>query len=332
MEGKVSETLPKPVWSEESAWRSERLSRLIASAFTHSAPMTRRHLFATAAATTAASVLRAESPKPMPVDPAFRTTNNRIHQSVMGWCFKPMDTLALAKQCKDMGLVAIEGIGKQDYKAVMDLGLAISLVGSHGFAKGPCDPRYQAEVIQSLTDAITLAADVGCKKVITFTGMKYEGLEPDTADKHCLDTWKKVLPLAEAKGITLCLEHLNSRDDTHPMKGHPGYYGDDVDHCFDLVRQMGSPHFKLLFDIYHVTIMNGDVTRRIRKDHELIGHYHTAGNPGRCEIDQNQEINYPPILRAILETGYEGHVAQEFIPTWSDPMLSLRHAAMVCDV
>jgi hydroxypyruvate isomerase len=116
------------------------------------------------------------------------------------------------------------------------------------------------------------------------------------------------------------------------MKGHPGYFGDDVDFCVELIRKMGSPHFKLLFDVYHVTIMNGDVIRRIGQYHEYIGHYHTAGNPGRCELDEFQEINYPPIIQAILDTGYDDFIAQEFIPTWEDPMLALRHACMVCDL
>ncbi len=100
----------------------------------------------------------------------------------------------------------------------------------------------------------------------------------------------------------------------------------------DLVKRVGSPHFKLLFDIYHVAIMNGDIIRRIREYKDVIGHYHTAGNPGRGELDNTQEINYPPILEAILETGYTGFVAQEFIPTWDDPLMSLRHAAELCDV
>jgi hydroxypyruvate isomerase len=116
------------------------------------------------------------------------------------------------------------------------------------------------------------------------------------------------------------------------MKGHPGYFGDDVERCFDLVKRMDSPSFRLLFDIYHVQIMNGDVIRRIKKYHSLIGHYHTAGNPGRGEMDETQEINYEPILKAILETGYQGFIAQEFIPTWSDPVLAFRHGAMIMDV
>ena len=157
-------------------------------------------------------------------------------------------------------------------------------------------------------------------------------MDRDRAIKDCLDAWKAVLPLAEKKGITLVVEHLNSRDNTHPMKGHPGYFGDDVDFCVDLIKQIGSPNFKLLFDIYHVSIMNGDLIRRIRTHKEYIGHYHTAGNPGRAELDEKQEINYPPIIQAIIDTGYDDYLAQEFIPTWKDPILALRHAAMVCDV
>ena len=132
--------------------------------------------------------------------------------------------------------------------------------------------------------------------------------------------------------MTLVLEHLNSRDDSHPMKGHPGYFGDAVDFCVELIKRVGSPNFKLLFDIYHVSIMNGDIIRRIGQYQEYIGHYHTAGNPGRGELDETQEINYPAVMRAILATGHEGFVAQEFIPTWDDPVEALRQAARECDV
>lgn len=266
-------------------------------------------------------------------DPDFVVKNGRIRQSIMGWCFKDhYDTLTLAKHCKAIGLVAMEGIPRESYPEVKKLGLEISLVSSHGFAKGPCDPKFRDEVVKNLKESIAAAAAVGCKKVITFTGMRFEGMDEEKAAADCVAVWKEVLPDAEKAGVTLVLEHLNSRDNTHPMKGHPGYFGDDVDFCVDLIKRVGSPNFKLLFDIYHVSIMNGDIIRRIREYHELIGHYHTAGNPGRCELDSHQEINYPPILEAILATGYDGYVAQEFIPTWDDPLLALRHAAQVCDV
>ncbi len=116
------------------------------------------------------------------------------------------------------------------------------------------------------------------------------------------------------------------------MKGHPGYFGDDVDLCVDLIRAVDSPRMKLLFDIYHVQIMNGDVIRRFRDHQQYISHVHTAGNPGRCELDEHQEINYPAVIRAILETGYEGYIAQEFIPTWDDQLAALRHGVKTCDV
>lgn len=251
----------------------------------------------------------------------------------MGWCFKDhYNSVQLAEFCKSIGMTAIEGIPHDDYPAVKKLGLEISLVGSHGFKEGPCNPLYKAKIIDTLHKSIALAADMGAKKVITFTGMRFEGMDEDKAIRDCLDAWKAVLPAAEKAGVTLVLEHLNSRDDTHPMKGHPGYFGDNVDFCVDLIRKIDSPNFKLLFDIYHVSIMNGDIIRRIRQYHELIGHYHTAGSPGRGELDDTQEINYPPILRAILGTGYTGFVAQEFIPTWPDPLQALRHAVQLCDV
>jgi hydroxypyruvate isomerase len=174
--------------------------------------------------------------------------------------------------------------------------------------------------------------EYGAPSVITFTGMRINGMQDQVAESNCLDCWKQVIGYAEEKKVTLVVEHLNSHDDTHPMKGHPGYFGDDVERCIDLVKRMNSPYFKLLFDIYHVQIMNGDVIRRIQSYHPLIGHYHTAGCPGRGEMDETQEINYPPILRAILATGYRGFVAQEFLPTWSDPVKSLRHGAKVMDV
>ncbi|MFN3191592.1 MAG: hydroxypyruvate isomerase family protein [Aureliella sp.] len=258
--------------------------------------------------------------------------HGHIRQSVMGWCFNPMGAVDLARIGKKLGLVAIEGIDAKHYPAIKRLGLEISLVGSHGFKTGPVSTDNHAEVEAKLRSSIDKAVEFNAKRVITFTGMAVPGMSEATAKKNCVDCWKRVIDYAEEKGITLCLEHLNSRDDSHPMKGHPGYFGDDVDLCVELIREVDSPNLKLLFDIYHVQVMHGDVIRRLRTLHPYIGHYHTAGNPGRCEIDEHQEINYPPILRAILETGFTGYVAQEFIPTWGDPIKSLEHAIGVCDV
>ena len=265
-------------------------------------------------------------------DPAYRIKNAGIRHSVMGWCFKPMDVLTLARHARAIGLSGIEGIDRKHYAEVRGLGLDISLVSSHGFLRGPCNPEFRAETIAKLEEAIDVAAQVQCRKVITFTGMRFAGMDPERAAADCVTAWKQVLPRAERQGITLVLEHLNSRDATHPMKGHPGYFGDDVEFCVDLVRRVGSPHFRLLFDIYHVAIMNGDVIRRLRQHRDDIGHLHTAGNPGRGELDNTQEINYPAVMQAVTEIGYHDFVAHEFIPTWDDPILALRHAAMVCDV
>ncbi len=142
---------------------------------------------------------------------------------------------------------------------------------------------------------------------------------------------KKIAGYAEQKGVTICVEHLNTRDDSHPMKGHPGYQGDDVDYLANIIRRVGSPRVKLLFDIYHVQIMNGDVIRRLEQLKDVIGHIHTAGNPGRAELDDQQEINFPPIMRKLLDIGYTGYVGQEFIPT-RDPLVGLREAVKLCDV
>jgi hydroxypyruvate isomerase len=304
--------------------------------------MNRRRLLRSSLAAAAASasgsvaLAPATSRAQAPADAApkdFRIRNGRVRQSIMGWTYKDrMDMPALARLCKDIGFSGMEGISRDLYPQVRDLGLEISLVSSHGFAEGPCNPAFRQTTVDKLRDAIQAAAAAGCGQVITFTGMRYEGMKEDEAARRCIEAWQEVMPLAEEKKVNLVLEHLNSRDDTHPMKGHPGYFGDHVDFCADLVKAVGSPRMKLLFDIYHVSIMDGDVIRRIRQHHPLIGHYHTAGNPGRAELDDRQEINYPAILREILATGYTGFVTQEFIPTWEDHEHALRHAAMVCDV
>lgn len=266
------------------------------------------------------------------VEPDFKVRNGRIKQSIMGWTFNPMPTPELARHCKEIGLVAMEGVGREHYPLIRELGMQISLVGSHGFTKGPFNRANHEFVAKSLREGIDVAVKFGCKNVITFTGMREKGISDDEGAKNCVDAWKQVIGYAEEKGVRLCLEHLNSRDNTHPMKGHPGYFGDNVDFCIDLIKRVGSPNMKLLFDIYHVQIMNGDVIRRIRLYKDYIAHYHTAGVPGRAELSDTQEINYPAVMKAIVETGYDGYVAQEFIPTWDDRVLALRHAAKVCDV
>jgi hydroxypyruvate isomerase len=263
----------------------------------------------------------------------YRIRNGRIKQSVMGWCFKPMPMEELIDACHRMGMPAMEGIDKKYYPRLRELGMRPALVsGGHGFKTGPLSRDNHALCIEKLREAIDVAAEFGSPNVITFTGYREPGVSDEEAKRNCVDCWKQVVGYAEEKKVNLCLEHLNTRDDTHPMKGHPGYFGDDMDLCIDLVKQVDSPRMKVLFDVYHVQIMNGDVIRRIRQYKDYIGHVHTAGVPGRGELDDTQEINYPPIMRALLEVGYTGFVAQEFIPTWTDTLAALRHAVRLCDV
>ena len=302
-------------------------------------PVSRRSFIGGAAAAYAGSALSSrdveaagDSTQDDTPPASYRIATGRIRQSVMGWCFNPMPTEELIAACHRMGMPAMEGINSQHYPKVRALGMEIALVSSHGFKKGPVNRDHHAFCIERLRAGIDLAVKYGSRRVITFTGMGEEGITDEQAARNCVDCWKKVIAYAEEMNVNLCLEHLNSRDDTHPMKGHPGYFGDDVDRCVDLIRRVDSPRMKLLFDIYHVQIMNGDVIRRIRQYKDLIGHYHTAGVPGRGELDGAQEINYPAVMHAILETGYSGYVAQEFIPTWPDKLGALRHGVRVCDV
>jgi hydroxypyruvate isomerase len=286
---------------------------------------------ATAALAAAAIPVRSQTSRKA-ATPGYRIRNKRIRQSIMGWTFNPMPAEQLIATCADIGLTGIEGIGRQFYPAARKAGLEISLVGSHGFAKGPNDPANHAMCIEKLIDGINVAKRFGAKRVITFVGMESPNIDRDQAIANCVKAWKQVVGHAEKNGIMICLEHLNSVDDSHPMKGHPGYQGDDLDFCVEAIRKVGSPNLKLLFDVYHVQIMHGDIIRNIRTLKEYIGHYHTAGNPGRAELDDTQEINYPAVMRAILETGFNGFVAQEFIPNWEDKEAALRHAAEICDV
>jgi hydroxypyruvate isomerase len=226
----------------------------------------------------------------------------------------------------------------------MDRGTeAIALAGNGmrdpPFQKGINNPRYHAEVIARTKHAIDQAADFGIPNVIAFTGYKWRDSEDSKSGEIPLEegaansvkALSELARYAAKKKVTVCLEQLNTRDHSHPMKGHPGYQGDNLDYCADIVKQVDSNQVKLLFDVYHVEIMNGDVIRRLRQYHDIIGHVHTAGNPGRGELDDCQEINYPAVMRTLLNLGYTGYVGQEFIPV-RDPVVGLAQAVSLCDV
>ena len=298
-----------------------------------------RRAFVTGAAATCAGTClpvhgrAAETAESRPDVPPedYRIKNGRIRQSVYGWCFQPMPVDVLIEACHRMGIPAMD-IGASNYPKLKQRGMKLTMGGGHGFKKGPFSRDNHAYCIEKLRSGIDTAVECECANVITFTGMREDGISDEQGARNCVDCWKQVMAYAEEKKVNLCLEILNTRDDTHPMKGHPGYFGDDVDRCIDLIKRVDSPRMKLLFDVYHVQVMNGDVIRRLRQYKDYIGHYHVAGVPGRGELDENQEVNYPAVMRAILQTGYTGLVSQEFIPTWPDKLAALRHAVQVCDV
>jgi hydroxypyruvate isomerase len=264
------------------------------------------------------------------------------------WCFETAgDKWNLDQLCavaKELGVTSVELVAAKDFPILKKHGLTcaigtVDLAPDPPFLRGFNHPANWPRVIQATTEAIDAAAAFGAPSVICFTG--YSATDPSNPNsphlskeegaRNCVEGFKKVVGHAEKKDVTLCLEMLNSREDTHPMKGHPGYQGDHTDYCIEIIKRVGSPRLKLLFDVYHVQIMDGDVIRRIRQHAPYIGHVHTAGNPGRGELDDRQEINYPPIMRALLEVGYSGYVGQEFIPT-RDPRQGLREAITLCDV
>lgn len=306
-------------------------------------PMNRRTaLAAGAAALGAAAPLAtalAAAPKPAP--------KGRIKQSIVAWCFELFgEKWSMDKICQvanDLGCLSVELAPPEAWPTIKKHGLtcAIAPNGMPGapFIKGLNNPRYHEEVIARTSEMIDKASEAKIPSVIAFTGFKWRDAEDPKSGEisleegadNCVKGLKELCARAEKKGVTICIEHLNTRDDSHPFKGHPGYQGDDIDYVADIVRRVGSDRAKVLFDIYHVQIMNGDVIRRIEQCKDVIGHIHTAGNPGRCELDDTQEILYPPIMKKLVEIGYQGYVGQEFIPT-RDPLAGLKEAVAVCDV
>jgi hydroxypyruvate isomerase len=243
----------------------------------------------------------------------------------------------------ELGCQSVELVPPELWPSLRNHGLTCALAHNGMpepvFQKGLNNPRYHEEVITRTKLAIDQAADFGVPNVIAFTGYKWRDAEDPTSGEisladgaaHCVKALAELGDYARKKNVTLCLEHLNTRETADPMKGHPGYQGDDIDYCADIVKRVNSNHVRLLFDIYHVQIMNGDVIRRLRQHRGLIGHVHTAGNPGRGELNDQQEINYPAIMRTLLNIGYQGYVGQEFIPT-REPLPGLMQAVSLCDV
>jgi len=282
--------------------------------------------------------------------PAFATAapekalKGNIKHSTCAWCFTARgEKWSLDKVCevtKSLGVNSVELVGPADFPTLKKHGLTCAIAFNDvGFPKGFNNLAHREELVAKTKAVIDASAEAKVPSVIAFVGMKWNkpdddksgAISLDDAFKNCVEGLKLVVGHAEKAGITLCIEHLNSRDGSDPMRGHPGYQGDDLDWVASIVKKVGSPRLKLLFDIYHVQIMHGDVIRRIEENKELLGHIHTAGNPGRGELDENQEINYPAIMRKLLGVKYTGYVGHEFIPT-RDPLAGLKQAISVCDV
>jgi hydroxypyruvate isomerase len=278
---------------------------------------------------------------------ASEKLKGRVNQSVAFWCFNARgEKWSAEKTCevaKDLGCKSVELIGPEHWAALKKHGLvcAIASNGMPGapFMRGFNNPKFHAEVIERTSKTIDQCAEAKFPSVIAFVGYKWTdpdnpksaAISDDDAFANCVKGLKEVAKHAEKKGVTVCLEHLNTRDDSDPMKGHPGYQGDDLDFVAGIIKKVGSPCVKLLFDIYHVQLMHGDLIRRIEQTKDIIGHVHTAGVPGRGELDDNQEVNYAAVVKKLVDIGYTGYVGQEFIPT-RDPLAGLKQAVKVCDV
>ena len=233
---------------------------------------------------------------------------------------------------KGLGIQALDLVKPEDWETVHKHGLAVSMGSGAGMgiAKGFNRPDLHAELIADYERVIPMAAEAGVKCVICLSGNR-DGMDDKTGMKNCAEGLKKLMPLCEEKGVTIAMELLNSR------VNHPGYMCDHTEWGAELCRMVGSDRFKLLYDIYHMQIMEGDLIRTIRDNIDHIVHFHVAGNPGRHDPDDTQEIYYPAVMRAIAETGYEGYVAFEYSPakrnaTNEERLDSLKKAIAVCDV
>lgn len=254
----------------------------------------------------------------------------RIHHSVCKWCYPKVPLEDLCVFAKANGLSSIELLGPNDWPILAKHGLTCAMAGNPtvdglgGITKAFNRLEHHDKLVATYEDYITLAAKAGLKHVICFSGNR-DKMDDETGLKNCATGLQRLLAHCERQGITLVMELLNSRVD------HRDYMCDKSAWGVALCQAIGSERFKLLYDIYHMQIMEGDVIATIRRHHTYFAHYHTGGVPGRNEIDETQELQYPAIMRAIAETKYTGHVAQEFIPK-RDPLASLKQAVTLCDV
>ena len=289
----------------------------------------RRQLFKHMALTGGLSAL--SSPLLAAVNQSSATTlKGNIRHSVSRWTYGELSIEALCKVVKALGFSAIDLVGPQDWPVLKRFGVDASMCNGAelNLTDGWCDTAFHAQLIPRYLKHIDLVADAGYTNLICFSGNK-RGMRPDTGLANAIAGLKQILPHAQKRGVVLQMELFNSKVD------HPDYMADNSAWGIALCKALGSEHFKLLYDIYHMQINEGDVIRTIRDNHQYFGHYHTAGVPGRHEIDDSQELNYRAIAKAIYATGFTGYLAQEFIPTpasMEGKIASLQQAVAICDV
>jgi len=270
----------------------------------------------------ALSAARAAAPQDAPAPPRLK---GRVRHSVARWCFGGIPLDELCRQAKAIGLESVEILNEPDWKVVKSHGLTCALAfGPGSIDRGWNRAEHHDELLARAEELLPRVAADGLPGVVVFSGNR-AGQAPAEGVRQCAAGLRRMMPLAEKLGVNVVMEILNSKVDHHD------YDFDHMAYGLELVQAVASDRFRILYDIYHAQIMEGDVIRTIRDHAASIGHYHTAGVPGRNEIDDGQELNYPAICRAIVETGFTGFIAQEFIPA-REPIRSLREAVALCDV
>ncbi len=288
----------------------------------------RRALKKIAATATAAVVSATLSQRVAAAEAALQPSlKGRINHSVCRWCYNSIPLEDLCKAAKEIGIASIELTGPEEWPVLQKYGLTSALPwgAGKGIVEGFNDLKLHDDLVKSYTEVIPKAAAAGLTQIICFSGNR-NGMDDEKGMENCAVGLKRLMPVAEKHKVTLVMELLNSKVD------HKDYMCDHTAWGAALCDKVGSDRFKLLYDIYHMQIMEGDVIATIRKYQKYISHYHTGGVPGRHEIDESQELNYPAIMKAILDTGFKGHVAQEFIPAREDKIGSLRQGVGICDV
>ncbi|NLN92312.1 MAG: sugar phosphate isomerase/epimerase [Candidatus Hydrogenedens sp.] len=285
--------------------------------------MSRRAMLTTVAAASGAALAM---PQARAEEKAAAAGAGRLKQAVSKWCFNDIPMEEFCQAVKPMGITGIDLLGEDDWQVVADQGLVCSMAnGPGGISKGWNREKHHEELIARSRKLIPKAGDLGVPNMVVFPGNR-RGQDDEVGLEISAQGLAKILPLAEKSGVILCMELLNSKRD------HKDYQCDHTAWGVRLAKKLDSPNFKLLYDIYHMQIMEGDIIATIQENIDYIGHIHTGGVPGRAEIDDSQELYYPRICAAIADTGFDGFLAHEFVPKGPDPLESLRQGVEICRV